>query len=71
MLNYGKLIMLLVDHDNNKIVTECNDNLTYANITIFSFGNVIKNCTVSDLIVNDLIVNDLTSAISAVMNYYR
>ena len=62
--SYGKLIMLLMDHDNNKIATECNDNLTYANIAIFSFGNDVN-------VITNYNINGLTSAINAVMNYYK
>ena len=64
--NYGILIMLLVDHDNSRVVIECNDTSKLANISIIMLRN-------NSLKVNELfyIVTDLTSAVEAVKKYYK
>ena len=64
-MNYQKLIMLLVDHDNSKTAMECRK---YANTTIFSFGKTISKEILRNITLN---VTNLTSAVEAVMKYYE
>ena len=65
-MNYGKLIMLLVDHDNSRTAIECNK---YANTTIFSFGNNSLKEVAQNISTHH--VTDLASAVEAVMKYYE
>ena len=63
-INYTKLIMLLVDHDNNRTVIECNDT---SQLRIINFGNnsfILKN-------VLTFVVTDLASAVETVLEYYK
>ena len=65
-IKYGKLIMLLVDHDYyNGTAIECNK---CANTTIFSFGNNSLKEIAQDISTHNVI--DLASAVEAVMKYY-
>ena len=61
--NHRNLIMLLVDHDNDRTVIECNDT---SKINIISFGDNSLN-----VIESVYIVTDLTSAVEAVKHYYE
>ena len=63
----GKLIMLLVDHDNDRTVIECNDTSKPTNISIIRLGENslrVQNESV-------YVVNDLLSAVEAVKKYYE
>ena len=66
-MNYGKLIMLLVDHDNYS--TSAIERNKYANTTIFSFGNNSLKEIAENISIHR--VTDLASAVEAVMDYYR
>ena len=65
-MNYGKLIMLLVDHDNSKTAIKCKE---YVNTAIFSFGKYISKENVQNI--STFNVTNLTSAVEAVMKYYE
>ena len=67
MFNYAKLIMLLVDHDNNRIVSECNNISKLINITIISFGS---DFGYNDLKINFFVITDLVTVVVAIMGYY-
>ena len=64
-MNYEKVIMLFVDHDNSSTAIECNK---YASTTIFSFGNNSLKEIAQNISTHH--VTDLASAVEAVMDYY-
>ena len=66
--DYGKLIILLVDHNISRTVVECNDSFKQTDMAIISFGNII-NLKVPTVSIYNVI--DYASAVEVVIGYYK